>query len=138
MWKEVLLNYSSNNPFIKINLPAQLDEINDIEIGFGLVLPRDLKNLYNELNGDNNFIFSTNQVIETNLMMRSIEGYSQMNNILFTMNNGCGDYFGYKIAANEIIDFGIYLWEHESNSFIKKADGLREAIEKYYSDNFDQ
>lgn len=134
MWKELLLGYSSNNPFIKINLPAQLEEISEVENSFALVLPRDLKSLYNELNGDNNFLFSTNQLIETNLMMRSIAEDLKMNNILLVMNNGCGDYFGYKISANGIIDFGIYSWEHESNSYIQKADNLRDAIEKYYSD----
>ncbi|KAF0193537.1 MAG: Cell wall assembly/cell proliferation coordinating protein KNR4 [Bacillota bacterium] len=87
-----------------------------------------------QFNGDNYFLLSTSQIIETNLMLRSISAFMPLNCLLFVAGNGCGDYYGYAITGDGLKDWEIYMWEHEYDNRIFKANGLRDAIEKYYTD----
>lgn len=132
MWKNLLLNYSKVNPFVIPNPPATLIEISEVESKFNLQLPKQFKDLLLECNGDRNFVFSTKDVIETNIDLRNID--ESLNSILFVTGNGCGDYFGYYIVDGTIQSDQIYMWEHESDSLKLKANDLKEAIDKYYND----
>lgn len=134
MWRELLVNLSCGNEYVRLNQPATDNEIFEVEKEIGIRLPSDLKNLLMEFNGDNWFIFSTQQIIETNLMIRGLTCFMPLNCLLFFAGNGCGDYYGYAITGDGIKDWEIYMWEHESDNRIFKANGLKDAIEKYYTD----
>ena len=133
MWKELLLNITKNNN-IKFNPPATDEDIIEVENKLNISLPEKLKNLLLEFNGDNWFVFSTKQIIETNISVRQLTCYMPLDCILFVAGNGCGDYFGYAITGEGIKDWEIYMWDHESDERIFKANGLKDAIEKYYTD----
>ncbi|KJS20911.1 MAG: hypothetical protein VR72_12775 [Clostridiaceae bacterium BRH_c20a] len=135
MWKELLLNLSKGNKYVKLNPPATKHEILEIEKELGLMLSSDLKELLLEFNGDNFFIFSTAQILEINSMMREFTCFMPLNCLLFVAGNGCGDYYGYAITGDGIKDWEIYMWEHEYDNRIYKANGLKDVIEKYYTEH---
>lgn len=134
MWKELFTELSSNNKNVKLNPPATIDEILEVENILHLCLPDKLKNLLTEVNGDNWFIFSTKQIVETNTSLRELKCYMPLDCFLFVAGNGCGDYFGYAITGEGIKDWEIYMWDHESDNRVFIANGLKDVIEKYYTD----
>lgn len=133
-WKQIIEDAAGQNSYVKCNPPATEKEIKDVEKALHIELPGDLRSLLAEMNGDNWFVFSTSQIIETNLMLRkNISGIMPLNCLLFIAGNGCGDYFGYPIASDGLKDWEIFMWEHESDNRIYKANGLKDAILKYYN-----
>lgn len=134
MWEEVLLRFVEGNNFIKLNPPATDEDILNIEKELAIRIPTDLRKMLLEFNGDNNFLFSTTQIIETNLEIRKLTCFMPLDCLLFFAGNGCGDYFGYPITEEGIKDWKVYIWEHESDDRVWKANGLKDAIEKYYTD----
>lgn len=55
--------------------------------------------------------------------------------LLFFGGNGCGDYFGYPITSQDAVrDDNVFMWEHEYDNRIWKANNLEDAIKKYYND----
>jgi hypothetical protein len=134
MWKELLLELTKDNPNVKLNPPATEENILEVENKLKVNLPKSLKNLLLEFNGDSYFVFSTNQIIENNISIREIKEYMPLDCLLFIAGNGCGDYLGYPITGNEINTSDIFMWDHESDNRVFKANGLKDAIEKYYND----
>ena len=134
-WKSLIEKHLEKNPRMKLNPPATEQQIAEIEKRFGIVLPTDLKEFLGELNGDNWLVFSTSQIIEINEMQRTaFDFYMPLDCLLFIAGNGCGDYYGYPITRDGIDGRKIYMWEHEDDSRIYKASGLKDMIEKYFSD----
>ena len=55
--------------------------------------------------------------------------------LLFFGGNGCGDYFGYPITRlSGVRNDNVFMWDHEYDSRIWKANNLEELIKKYYFD----
>lgn len=133
MWKALIEKLTIGHNFIRINDPATVEDILKIEKELGVAMPSELKDLLLELNGDDCLIFSAERLIETNLMMRELKCLMPLDCLLFFGGNGCGDYYGYAITG-EGIDGKIYIWEHETDSRIEVAYGLKDAIKKYYTD----
>ncbi len=133
MWKELILNctYGTN---VKFNPPATEKDILEVEAKLNISLPKQIKSLLSEFNGDNQFILSTKQIIEDNIINREIKEYMPLDCLLFIASNGCGDYFGYPVTGAGIKDSEIFMWDHEYDNRVFKANGLKEAIEKYYND----
>lgn len=134
MWRELLQNLSKDSKNIKMNNPASIEELLEIENKFSIKLPDDIKSLLLEFNGDNWFLLSTKQILEINTMLRSLTGFMPLDCLVFIAGNGCGDYFGYPITPDGVKDSELFLWDHEYDNRIFKANGLKDLIEKYYTD----
>ena len=134
-WKKVIENVSANNENVKCNPSATKEEIEEVESKLKIKLPKDLKELLLELNGDNYFVFSTSQIIDINLTIReAMTSYMPLDCLLFIAGNGCGDYFGYPITVDGLKDWEIFMWEHESDNRFYRSNGLEDVIRKYYND----
>ena len=134
-WKELLDSIAVNKDYIKPNPPATEIQIKEVEEKLNIEIPKDIRELLLEFNGDQWFLFSTEDIIKTNLQVRKfMTGYMTLECMLFVAGNGCGDYYGYPITADGIKDWEIFIWEHESDNRIYKANGLEDAIIKYYND----
>jgi hypothetical protein len=131
LYKELL----GQHDYIKPNPPATQEQIMNVEKLLGIKLPVDLKELLFEMNGDSWLIFSTEQIIETNLSARKLDCYMPLDCLLFFGGNGCGDYYGYPITQQDgVRDNNVFMWEHEYDNRIWKASNLEDAIKKYYND----
>ena len=134
-WLELIESYALKNPYIRCNPPAVEEDLDEVESKLGITIPGDLRELLMELNGDNNLIFSTAQIIETNLSVReAMSSAMPLDCLLFVAGNGCGDCYGYPITRDGIKDWEIFMWEHEYDNRVYKSNGLREAIQQYYND----
>lgn len=134
MWKEFLTELAASSNNVRMNPPAARNDVLEVENKLDLIFPQRLKNLLSEFNGDNYFILSTKEIIEVNTNLRKLTCYMPLNCLLFIAGNGCGDYFGYAITGEGINDSQIYMWDHESDNRVYIADGLKDLIEKYYTD----
>jgi len=132
MWRQVVLRASEGKPYVSLNPPASVGDIQAVESALGLRLPSDLAELLRQFDGDNYFLFSCRQITETNLMLRSTTAWMPLDCLLFVAGNGCGDYFGYPITGDGMKETEIFMWEHEYDNRTYWAQGLSEAIEKYY------
>ncbi|OPZ87755.1 MAG: SMI1 / KNR4 family protein [Firmicutes bacterium ADurb.Bin419] len=138
MWKEFVTSFVGNNKYIKPNSPATIKQVQEVESKLGVLLPKDIKDLLFELNGDSDLILSTECIIEDNLRLREYkEDLVNIENYLLIASNGCGDYYGYEITKDGIKDESIYMWNHEEYdedfNFIKVASNLKELIELKYN-----
>ncbi|MGI6562005.1 MAG: SMI1/KNR4 family protein [Clostridia bacterium] len=134
-WKTIYEEIAKRHDYIKPNPPATEERIRKAEKTLGCKLPRDLKELLLFMNGDNWFLFSTEQMIEVNLSAREQDCFMPLDCFLFFAGNGCGDYYGFPITKQDgVREDLVYLWDHEYDNRIWKADGLKDAIEKYYND----
>ena len=133
-WKELIEQFVENNPYMKPNAPATEQQIANVEERLNATLPVELKDLLREFNGDNWFVFSTFQIIEINELQRGLDFYMPLDCLLFFAGNGCGDYYGYSITLKDgVRDDRVFLWEHENDNRIWKANNLEDAIKKYYN-----
>jgi hypothetical protein len=135
MWRELILSLYKDNNNVKLNNPATVEELLEIESKLKIKLPDDIKSLLLEFNGDNWFLLSTKQILEINIQLRNITGFMPLDCFIFVAGNGCGDYFGYPITVDGVKDGEIFLWDHELDNRVLKAIGLKDIIEKYYNDS---
>lgn len=134
-WNVIYKVLTSKNNYIKPNPPATQKQISDVEKSLGCKLPTGLKELLLEMNGDNWLIFSTEQITETNIFVRKLDCFMPLDCLLFFRGNGCGDYYGYPITSQGgVRDDSVFMWEHEYDNRIWKANNLEDAIIKYYND----
>jgi len=134
-WNEMYKALADKHEYIKLNPPATLEQIANVENTLGNKLPADIKELLLEMNGDGWLIFSTEQVIETNLLVRKLNCFMPVDCLLFFGGNGCGDYYGYPITCEDgVREDRVFMWEHEDDSRIWKAANLEDTIRKYYND----
>jgi len=66
------IKFTTDNQYVKINRPATNEQVQEVERKFEISLPNDLKSLLFVLNGDDCLIFSTQQIIKINLMVRKM------------------------------------------------------------------
>lgn len=133
-WHEIFMDLASKNKYTKLNSPATQMQLVHVEEMLGNKLPIDIQELLLELNGDNWLIFSTEQIIETNLSLRKLDYYMPLDCLLFFGGNGCGDYYGFPITDEQgVRGDKVFLWEHEDDSRIWKANDLEDTIRKYYN-----
>lgn len=134
-WRSLIEQATRENQFVKCQPAASDTDIQAVENALNIKLPQDLKSLLYELNGDQWFVFSTSQIIEVNITVRkAMTSAMPLDCLLFVAGNGCGDYYGYPITADGIKDWEIFMWDHESDNRNYKAQGLEDAVRKYYND----
>ena len=134
-WNVLYKELTGQHEYIKLNPPATQKQILDIEKLLGNKLPVDLKELLLEMNGDSWLIFSTDQIIETNLSARKLNCFMPLDCLLFFGGNGCGDYYGYPITSQDgVRDDNVFMWEHEYDNRTRIAINLEDTIKKYYND----
>ena len=135
-WRELysaLITKQNNS--IKINPPANHEQISSVEETLGNKLPMELMELLLEMNGDGWFVFSTEQMIEINMMVRGLDCFMPLNCLLFFAGNGCGDYYGFPVTPSDgVRDDRVFMWEHEYDNRVWKAKNMEDTILKYYND----
>ncbi|MEL7622700.1 MAG: SMI1/KNR4 family protein [Clostridiales bacterium] len=134
-WNTLYKGLTSKLDYIKPNPPAAQQQILDAEKLLGNELPADLKELLLAMNGDGCFIFSVEQIVDTNLSARKFDWCMPLDCLLFFADNGCGDYYGYPITPQDgVRDDNVFMWEHEYDNRIWKANNLEDTIKKFYND----
>ena len=134
-WRELYSDLMVKHKSIKINPPANREQISTVEETLGNKLPTGLKELLLEMNGDGWLMFSTEQMIETNMMARGLDGFMPLDCLLFFAGNGCGDYYGFPITLEHgVRDDNVFMWEHENDNRVWKANNLEDTIRKYFND----
>lgn len=134
-WSTLYKELTDRHNYINPNPPATHKQLTAAEETLLLKLPSDIKDLLGEMNGDGWFVFSTEQIVETNLSLRKLDCFMPLDCMLFFAGNGCGDYYGFPITREDgVRDDNVFMWEHENDSRVWKASGVEDAIKKYYND----
>lgn len=141
MYKELILEVSLGNEYVKIQPPCPESEIDRAEKAVGYPLPKELRALLRELNGDKWLLLSAEEIIEQvnlNKEMLSFyeeEGIEGVDRLIFFATNGCGDYYCYRVGTDGVPEEGaIYIWEHEEMCYERKvAVNMSELITRYYN-----
>ena len=71
-WRILYQELTIKHDYLELNPPSTLAQISDVEKTLDCILPGDIKELLLETNGDNWFVFTTEQIIEINLSMRAL------------------------------------------------------------------
>ncbi len=136
MWKDY---FSSISPECTFKDPATETEILAIKENLNVELPKKLTELYYETNGVKgiyyHYIWPTEFVIKENLSiwaMEQFEDYKRPDNLLFFLDAGNGDLFGYLIEDGKVQSEDIYVWNHEDSSQRVVASSLEEFIKGWY------
>lgn len=140
MYRELILELSQGNEFVKIQPPCPESEINGAENAVGYPFPEELRNLLRELNGDKWLLLSAKEIIENAELNRELQKeYSdeefaeELDRLIFFATNGCGDYYCYRAGSDGVIDeTAIYIWEHEGFCLKRIASNMAELITRYY------
>ncbi len=134
-WNVLYKELTNKHNYIKPNSPATQKQIFDAENLLGNRLPDDLKELLLEMNGDSCLIFSIEQIVEINSSVRKLDCFMPLDCLLFFGSNGCGDYYGYPITSQDgVRDDNVFMWDHEYDNRMWKANDLEDTIKKYYND----
>ena len=133
-WNELYSDLCAKHDNIKINPPANHEQISSVENILRNRLPTVLKEFLLEMNGDGWLIFSTEQIIKINMTVRGLDCFMPLNCLLFFAGNGCGDYYGFPITlADGVRDDNVFMWEHEYDNRVWKASNLEDTIRRYYN-----
>ncbi|MER2010204.1 MAG: SMI1/KNR4 family protein [Psychrobacillus sp.] len=137
MWKNYLSSIIKDSQF---KAPATEKEIISMKKELNTELPKKLTELYKETNGVDgeyySYIWSTDQMERENLSVWDIEeyeNYKKPDNLLFFVDAGNGDLFGYLIVDGKVQNENIYGWNHEDGSQKIIASSLEEFIKGWYS-----
>ena len=141
MYKELILELSRENKFVKIQPPCPEEEIAEAEKEVGYTFPKELRDLLRETNGDKWLILSAREIIEQAKLNKELqEIYSdeefakELDKFIFFATNGCGDYYCYRVGSDGVPDeTTIYIWEHEEYIWKKVASNMTEFITRYYN-----
>lgn len=151
MYRELILELSKGNEYVKIQPPCPEYAISEAEKTVGYPFPQELKDLLREMNGDKWLFLSAEEIIENVRLNREIflplfeEDYSKdeylerVDRFVFFATNGCGDYYCYRVCPTGVVDESIiYIWEHEyigdSCCWKPVANSIKELIAKYCND----
>lgn len=140
MYIDLLKQYAANINSLRINAAVTESEVCEAEKRLNIHFPDELKNLLFETNGDNFLLLSLERIVRENLDLRSINPeiiapeLFNFNEFLFIAENGCGDYYGYKIDNNTIQSNSIFAFNHEEYSSKIVAGNIVELIKLYYQD----
>ncbi len=142
MYKELIIELTQGNEFVKIQPPCPEREIKHAEKIVGYPFPKELRALLQELDGDKYLLLSAKEIIEQTKLNKEIqEAYSDeefvkdLDRLLFFATNGCGDYYCYLANSDGVFDETIiYIWKHEEYYCEKVATNMTELISRYYND----
>ncbi|WP_163195776.1 SMI1/KNR4 family protein [Clostridium thermarum] len=130
MWIEKITEYAKTIRLINIKPPATDSEIQKLRDSLGEI-PNDLVKILKELNGDGCVLLSVDEIIETNMRLRTLDDYMPLDCLLFFAGNGSGDYYGYQIRKNGICPYNIFLWDHEYDNRTWVAGSMDDFVTKY-------
>lgn len=137
MWKNYISKIVEDAQF---NEPITEKELSSIKEQLKIELPKPLIELYSETNGIKgpyySYIWSTEMLIKENLSVWNIEefeNYKKPDNLLFFVDAGNGDLFGYLIVNGTVESEVIYVWNHEDSTQRIVAPTLRDFIKGWYS-----
>lgn len=151
MYKELISDLARENASVKIQPPCSEAALAHAEAAVGHPFPSALRALLREMNGDRWLLFSAEEIAETAASLRenflpffeeehSAAAYQErVGSFLFFASNGCGDYYGYRLAPDGVFAPDVlYRWEHEDIGedccWRPVANSLPELIARYYSD----
>lgn len=142
MYKELILEASNRNEFVKIQPPCPEGYINKAEKAVGYSFPKELRALLRELDGDRYLLLSAEEIIEQAKLNKEIreeyrgeEFAQELDRLIFFATNGCGDYYCYYVNSDGVVDeTSIYIWEHEEYRRKQAAANIKELITRYYTD----
>lgn len=151
MYKELILQVSKGNDFVKIKPPCPEKKIDRAEKAVGYPFPKELRELLSELDGDEWLLWSAKEIMENVELNReswlpffeenfSKEEYiDRVDRFIFFAGNGCGDYYCYRVSSDGVPDETvIYIWEHEKIDekccWRAVASNMAEFITRYYED----
>ena len=150
MYKELVLKLSQGNPWVKVQPPCPEEDLEKAQRVVGYPFPEALKALLREMNGDKWCLLSAEEIIENVERNREFllpffeedfsreEYLERVDRFVFFAQNGCGDYYGYRVSPNGTADeSAIYIWEHEAMGeeccWKEVARDLPEFITRYYN-----
>lgn len=136
MYKEQLKKYAASNEYVKLSVGADKSAVSKAEKETGYIFPSELKTLLSETDGDGYLFLSADEIIETNQRLRAFikECYEDNEKLLFFAQNGCGDYYCYKILQSVKADESrIYIWLHEDNELTPVTGNIKEFIDRYFN-----
>lgn len=140
MYIELLKQYATHLNSVKFHPAVTESEVHEAEKRLNVIFPDELKKILFEVNGDNFLLWSLDQIVKDNLDLRSINPdiiepeLFNFSEFLFIAENGCGDYYGYKIDNGSIQSTSIYVFEHEEYTAKIVASSIAELIMLYYQD----
>lgn len=149
MYRELLLNVSQGNEWVRIQPPCPEPDIDFAEKVVGYPFPNELRELLRELNGDQWLLLSAQEIVKNVELNRECylpffeQNFSQkeyldrVDRFIFFATNGCGDYYGYRVGIHGIPEENaIYIWEHEeigqACNWRMVAENMAEFITRYY------
>ena len=151
MYRELIESFTQNNEWVKIQPPQTEKNIRVTEAVIGYSFPKELRDLYLEMDGDAYLFYSLEKIVNKVKSMREIwlpdferdgnreEYMDRVDRFIFFAGNGCGDYYCYRVSPDGIADESvIYIWEHEymgeTCCWKPVASNLKELITRYYHD----
>ena len=133
-WRDLIGNAFHDAKFY---VPASAKEIGHAERELGVELPGELRQLLGETNGVSaNYsaplVWPVDEIIEQNQHFRSSRAfarlYAPITDFLSFGAEGNGDLFAYRVAQGRIADTTIYEWDHETDTRLRIASGLKDYV----------
>ena len=142
MYKELISELTREIQWVKIQPPCSENDINTAEKAVGYLLPKELRKLLLEMNGDKYILLSVEEIVNQAKLNREIqeeykdeEFAKELDKFIFFATNGCGDYYCYHANDDGVIDeTSIYFWEHEEYCWKQVASNIAELFTRYYHD----
>ena len=125
---------------------ASREDIDKCQKQLGVKFPTDLEQLLLQTNGVSErlatkrgeidsgyFLLSVDNILETNIFLRTHSGDYTMplDCLLFFVDDGIGDYFGFATIKGQVPHSRIYLWDHEDDSRLAIAPSLQYFIQNW-------
>lgn len=141
MWIDVVI---SAYPQAEFAPPASAEAISDIERRLGSSIPPDLRALLLETDGvlgehALHVVWTAKCIAEDNALFRADDSFAELyqsfEGLLFFGDNGGGDQFAFVV---DDLRAGVVVWEHETDSRRKVADGLADYLRQILSSEGDE
>ncbi len=107
MQRELILELTQNNEYVKIQPPCPDNEIDNAEKAVGYSFPKELRALLRELNGDKYLLLAAKEMVEQAKLNKEIqEEYSdkefakELDKFIFFATIGCGYYYCYSAGTD--------------------------------------
>ena len=133
MWIELIAGLLPEAEFAPPAAPAVLDEVERV---LAQSLPAELRALLAETDGvlDGlrlDVVWSAGRILADNQAFRTSEDFAELyapfDGLLFFGDNGGGDQFAFLTDAH---GEGVFVWEHETDTRRKVADGLQDYLRR--------
>ena len=115
MYKELIPALTQENEWVKIQPPCSENDINNAEKAVGYLLPKELRKLLLEMNGDKYLLLSVEEIVKQAKLNREIqeeykdeEFAKELDKFIFFATNGCGDYYCYHANDSKCISENAY------------------------------